>query len=77
MSKSSRVPGTFKNMATFESKTKGLPGGKDKALKDTRVLDEDYSYTSEAFPGKMSRDPNLSRAEGMHKIHKPLTSTKS
>ncbi len=53
-------------------KTRPLPRVKDKALSDTRVLDEDYSYTSPKWPGKINGDPNLTRAEMEHQVHSPL-----
>lgn len=61
-----RVPGTYKSTASFEDKTLKNPMVKNIALNDTRVLDEDYDYTKNMWPGNMNEDTNLSSAESMH-----------
>ena len=61
-----KVPGMSKSKASFEDKTLHIPRGRDLALSDTRVRDEDYDYTKDKFPGYIGNDPNLTRAEMMH-----------
>jgi hypothetical protein len=72
--KNSSVPGTRKNASDFEAKTLRQPKIPDKALKDARVLDEEYDYTNQSWPGHMGIDRNLERGEVMQIRHKPQSS---
>ena len=65
-----------KSKSSFEKKTKPLPKKADKAFNDVRVRDEDYDYTTGAFPGHMNLDLNLKGAEARRVIHGPLGGTR-
>jgi hypothetical protein len=71
--KNHSVPGATKNRANFQADTLRNPMTPDKALKDARVLDEEYDYTKVSWPGKMQPDMNLDRGEVMQIRHKPQT----
>jgi hypothetical protein len=71
--KNESVPGSRKNSASFQEKTLRNPTKTDTALKDARVLDEEYDYTKVSWPGKMQPDLNLDRGEVMQIRHKPQT----
>jgi hypothetical protein len=69
------IPGARKNRASYEEKTLRNPKTPDKALKDTRVLDEEYDYTKKKWPGHMEPDLDLDRGVTMQIKHKPLTNS--
>lgn len=69
--KNQSVPGSRKNNANFESQTQRNRMTPDIAMKDARVLDEEYDYTKVSWPGKMEPDVNLDRGEKMQIRHKP------
>ena len=70
--KHSKTPGTYKDSASFEEKTLKLPEVRGRIMQEQSTKDEDYSYTEDRFPGFMHEDPNLSRAERMHKRTKQM-----
>jgi len=65
------IPGARKNQASYEAKTLRNAKTPDMALKDTRVLDEEYDYTKQKWPGHMEPDLNLNRGVTMQIKHKP------